>query len=109
MSAGAAIVDADDAIVAPSAATTALMVVDGGSGEAAQILSRHRSPETPVFVGRNLGRSGERHWTIRLATLAEADIDMLTIVLVGSSRTRCVEGDPPRLYTPRGYFAGARN
>jgi cobalt-precorrin 5A hydrolase/precorrin-3B C17-methyltransferase len=77
--------------------------------EAAQILSRHRSPETPVFVGRNLGRSGERHWTIRLATLAEADIDMLTIVLVGSSRTRCVEGDPPRLYTPRGYFAGTRN
>ncbi len=38
MSAGAAITDVHDAIVVPSAAATALMVVDGGSGEAAQIL-----------------------------------------------------------------------
>src|SRR6516165_1117162 len=38
MSADAAIGDAHDAVVAPSAAATALMVVDGGSGEAAQIL-----------------------------------------------------------------------
>ena len=29
---------------------------------------------------------------------------MLSIVLVGSSRTRLVPGEPPRLYTPRGYF-----
>jgi nicotinamidase-related amidase len=38
MSADTAIADAHDAVVAPSAAATALMVVDGGSGEAAQIL-----------------------------------------------------------------------
>jgi nicotinamidase-related amidase len=38
MSTGAAIADADDTIVAPSAATTALLVVDGGSGDAAHIL-----------------------------------------------------------------------
>src|SRR6476646_8127072 len=38
MSAGAAIADADDPIVAPSAAATALLAVDGGSGEATQIL-----------------------------------------------------------------------
>ena len=29
---------------------------------------------------------------------------MLSIVLVGSSRTRLVPGEKPRLYTPRGYF-----
>jgi cobalt-precorrin 5A hydrolase/precorrin-3B C17-methyltransferase len=76
--------------------------------DAAEILLRHRSPDTPVFIGRNLGRKGEQHRTVRLSTLAEADIDMLTIVLVGSSRTRRIEGEPPRLYTPRGYFDGAR-
>jgi precorrin-3B methylase len=29
---------------------------------------------------------------------------MLTVVLVGSSQTRRIDSDPPRLYTPRGYF-----
>ena len=31
-------------------------------------------------------------------------IDMLSLVIVGSSTTRLLDGDPPRLYTPRGYF-----
>jgi cobalt-precorrin 5A hydrolase/precorrin-3B C17-methyltransferase len=75
--------------------------------EAAHILLRHRPRETPVFLGRNLGRSGEGHQAIRLCELAEADIDMLTVVLVGSRRTRRMEGNPPRLYTPRGYLDGA--
>jgi len=73
-------------------------------GEAAQILLRYRSPDTPVFVSRNLGRRGEERQMIQLSELAGADIDMLTIVLVGSSRTRRVDGSPPYLYTPRGYF-----
>jgi cobalt-precorrin 5A hydrolase/precorrin-3B C17-methyltransferase len=72
--------------------------------EAADILLRYRSPETPVFVGRNLGRDEEEQRIIRLSELPGADIDMLTIVLVGSSRTRRTGGEPPRLYTPRGYF-----
>jgi cobalt-precorrin 5A hydrolase/precorrin-3B C17-methyltransferase len=71
--------------------------------EAADILLRYRSPETPVFIGRNLGRDGEERRVICLSELAGADIDMLTIVLVGSSRTHRTGGDPPRLYTPRGY------
>ncbi len=72
--------------------------------EAADILLRHRSPETPVFVGRNLGRDAEERCIISLSELTGANIDMLTIVLVGNSRTRRTDGDPPRLYTPRGYF-----
>jgi cobalt-precorrin 5A hydrolase / cobalt-factor III methyltransferase / precorrin-3B C17-methyltransferase len=72
--------------------------------EAADIMLRHRSPETPVFLGRNLGRDGEEQRVIRLCQLADADLDMLTVVLVGSSRTRCIDGNPLRLYTPRGYL-----
>jgi cobalt-precorrin 5A hydrolase / precorrin-3B C17-methyltransferase len=72
--------------------------------EAVEILLSHRSPETPVFIGRNLGRDGEERRIICLSELAGADVDMLTIILVGGSRTRRVDGDPPRLYTPRGYL-----
>jgi cobalt-precorrin 5A hydrolase/precorrin-3B C17-methyltransferase len=75
--------------------------------EAAPILMRFRSPETPVFIGRNLGRAGEERQIIRLSDLATAEIDMLTILLVGSSRTRRLAGNPAYLYTPRGYFGGA--
>jgi cobalt-precorrin 5A hydrolase/precorrin-3B C17-methyltransferase len=72
--------------------------------ETAEILLRYRSSETPVFIGRNLGRDGEERRVICLSELAGADIDMLTVVLVGSSRTRRTQVDPARLYTPRGYF-----
>jgi cobalt-precorrin 5A hydrolase/precorrin-3B C17-methyltransferase len=75
--------------------------------QAADILLRHRPAQTPVFIGRNLGRDGEERHTIALSELAGADIDMLTLVLVGSSRTRRIAGNPPYLYTPRGYFDGA--
>jgi cobalt-precorrin 5A hydrolase/precorrin-3B C17-methyltransferase len=72
--------------------------------EAADILLRHRPAPTPVFVGRNLGRDGEERHIIALSELPGAKVDMLTLVLVGNSRTRRLAGDPPYLYTPRGYF-----
>jgi len=72
--------------------------------EAAEILLRHRSPQTPVFLGRNLGRPGEQGRNLALSELADAEVDMLTLVLVGSSTTRRLDTDPPRLYTPRGYL-----
>jgi cobalt-precorrin 5A hydrolase/precorrin-3B C17-methyltransferase len=66
------------------------------------LLLAHRPADVPVVLARNLGREGE---TVRVTTLGaldvEADgIDMLTLVLVGSSETRRV-GD--WVYTPRGY------
>jgi len=67
------------------------------------ILLAHRAPETPVALARNLGRPGESIIVTTLGALAPEDVDMLTLVLVGSSTTRLVPGDPPRLYTPRGY------
>lgn len=72
--------------------------------EAADILLRWRGAATPVFIGRNLGRSGEERRIIRLCDLADVQADMLTIVLVGSSQTRLIDGDPPWIYTPRGYL-----
>ena len=72
---------------------------------ARRILLRHRRPDTPVVLARNLGRPGEQ---ITFGTLARFDtraVDMLTLVLVGSRSTRVLAGDPPRLYTPRGYRA----
>jgi cobalt-precorrin 5A hydrolase/precorrin-3B C17-methyltransferase len=71
--------------------------------EAAAILLAQRRPETPVLIARNLGRPRETWRVARLGGLAEAEIDMLTVVIVGNSETRVVDGDPPRLYTPRGY------
>jgi cobalt-precorrin 5A hydrolase/precorrin-3B C17-methyltransferase len=76
--------------------------------EAVEILLRHRAPQTPVFLGRNLGRAGEEGHTLALSELASARIDMLTLVLVGSSTTCRLDIDPPRLYTPRGYSLDPR-
>jgi len=45
--------------------------------------------------------------TAPLAGKAET-VDTLTLVIIGSSRTRRVEGEPPRLYTPRGYGDAGR-
>ncbi len=71
---------------------------------AKRILLRHRAPDTPVVLARNVGREGE---SIRIVTLSELDsetVDMLTLVLVGSSATRQVRfGSRTWIYTPRGY------
>ena len=74
-----------------------------GLTEAAAILLAHRPVDTPVLIARNLGRAGEHCQIATLGALDEAEIDMLTIVIVGSSTTRILGGDKPRLYTPRGY------
>jgi cobalt-precorrin 5A hydrolase/precorrin-3B C17-methyltransferase len=72
--------------------------------EARDILLRHRPADTPVLLAANLGRSEERIAYRRLADLRVDEVDMLTVVLIGSSQSRIVErGEGPRLYTPRGY------
>lgn len=73
---------------------------------ARDILLRARPPQTPVVLARNLGRDGE---TVTVKTLADLDpdkVDMLTLVLIGSSNTRVIESDSgSRVFTPRGYSA----
>jgi cobalt-precorrin 5A hydrolase/precorrin-3B C17-methyltransferase len=74
---------------------------------AREILLGSRPPETPVAIARNLGRDGEQVTVTTLGNLDPVQVDMLSLVLVGSSTTRRV----PRpdggewLYTPRGYEA----
>ncbi len=72
-----------------------------------RIFLEHRPAATPVILARNLGRAEE---TIRLTTLDALDasqVDMLTLVLIGSSETRTIpRGDGHAwVYTPRGYAA----
>ena len=74
-------------------------------GVALDIVRRHRTAQTPVVLGRDIGRPGQ---TLRVTTLGELtpdQVDMRTMVLVGSSTT-CTF---PRIdgtqwvYTPRWY------
>ena len=78
---------------------------------ALRILREHRTADTPVVVARNLGRAGERAEVIPLGDIDPERIDMLTVLIVGSTATRTfAHGGARRTYTPRGYEAppGAR-
>ncbi|AEM83442.1 precorrin-2 C(20)-methyltransferase [Streptomyces violaceusniger] len=74
-------------------------------GKARELLLEHRAPDTPVVLGRDIGGPGERVRIVRLADLDPADVDMRTILLVGSSQTRTVRrGDGTDVvWTPRRY------
>jgi cobalt-precorrin 5A hydrolase/precorrin-3B C17-methyltransferase len=74
---------------------------------AREILLRNRPATTPVVIARNLGRAGEAVRVVELDALSPDLVDMLTVVIVGSSRTRAIERpDGGRwVYTPRGYAA----
>jgi cobalt-precorrin 5A hydrolase / precorrin-3B C17-methyltransferase len=74
-------------------------------GRAREILLTARPDTTPVILARNLGRDGEQVRTVTLGALDPADVDMLTVVLVGSSETRAIPRGDGRswVYTPRGY------
>ena len=79
--------------------------------KARDILLDARPGATPVILARNLGRDGEQVRTVTLDALEVADVDMLTVVLVGSSETRAVARGDGRhwIYTPRGYAGKKAN
>lgn len=68
--------------------------------EARSILLTERSGSTPVAICRQLARPEEHVTLTTLGALESSMVDMLTLVLVGNSQTRC-QGS--RLLTPRGY------
>ena len=70
-------------------------------GKVKEILLEHRPPDTPVGIVKDAYRPMQRVIVTDLASLRPEDVDMLTIVLVGSSQTRVVAG---RMVTPRGYL-----
>lgn len=69
------------------------------------ILRPHRNPETPVVIASSLGRPEENVRIIRFDEFKPEDVDMLTLVQVGSSQSRAItRGDGHTYaYTPRGY------
>jgi cobalt-precorrin 5A hydrolase/precorrin-3B C17-methyltransferase len=67
---------------------------------AIELLQQGRPGTTPVALARQLGRREESISLHTLATLPDAQVDMLTLVLVGNSSTRAEAG---KLVTPRGY------
>ncbi|WP_439526924.1 precorrin-3B C(17)-methyltransferase [Roseovarius mucosus] len=72
--------------------------------EARDILLKHRPADTPVLLASSLGRPEESLRYRRLADLQVDEVDMLTVVLVGSSNSRLAQlGEGPRMFTPRGY------
>ncbi|HEX4768699.1 MAG TPA: precorrin-3B C(17)-methyltransferase [Lichenihabitans sp.] len=77
----------------------------GRLGEAFACLRDLKEGGTPLAFARAVGRPDER---IHLTTLGEADAtlaDMATLVVIGSSETRYVEGGAGRrlMLTPRSY------
>ncbi|NEU73272.1 precorrin-3B C(17)-methyltransferase [Hassallia byssoidea VB512170] len=71
---------------------------------ARDILLRYRSPQTVVVLARNVGRVGESVVVRTLADLSPQEVDMRTLVLVGSSKTRTVpHPGGVWVYTPRKY------
>lgn len=74
-------------------------------GRALEIVRQHRTAQTPVVLGRDIGRPGQ---TLRVTTLGELtpeQVDMRTMVLVGSSTTcTFAKADGGEwVYTPRWY------
>jgi len=74
-------------------------------GRALEIVAQHRTTQTPVVLGRDIGRPGQTLRTTTLGALTPEQVDMRTMVLIGSSTT-CTfpRGDGGVwVYTPRWY------
>jgi cobalt-precorrin 5A hydrolase/precorrin-3B C17-methyltransferase len=73
--------------------------------KALDIVREYRAPATKVVLGRDIGRPGSSLRTTTLGELRSADVDMRTMVILGSSTTRGfargAQGE--WVYTPRWY------
>ncbi len=69
------------------------------------ILKNHRPPDTPVVIASNLGRPTEKTKIVKFVDFNPEEVDMLTLVMVGSSQSKFfIRGDGKTYaYTPRGY------
>ncbi|MFM0402249.1 precorrin-3B C(17)-methyltransferase [Paraburkholderia aspalathi] len=74
--------------------------------KALDIVREYRTTATKVVLGRDIGRPGSTLRTITLGELRSSDVDMRTMVIVGSSTTRAfangIDGGA-WVYTPRWY------
>ncbi|WP_160083232.1 precorrin-3B C(17)-methyltransferase [Pseudomonas sp. 8AS] len=74
-------------------------------GRALDIVRQHRTPETLVVLGRDIGRPAEALRVLTLGELSAELVDMRTLVIIGSSQTRRFPraGGGEWVYTPRWY------
>ena len=72
---------------------------------AIDILRKYRNVDTPIVLGRDIGRPAETLRVIALAELTPDQVDMRTVIIVGSSLTRSFErrDGGKWVYTPRWY------
>lgn len=68
--------------------------------EAVAIFRRHRPDSTPVGIATAVGDSEERIVLSTLGDLLRQDIDMRTVLIIGNSVTKLIDG---RMVTSRGY------
>jgi cobalt-precorrin 5A hydrolase/precorrin-3B C17-methyltransferase len=73
--------------------------------KALEIVAAHRAPDTVVVLGRDIGRPAETLRTTTLSQLTPDQVDMRTMVIIGSSTTRqFARNDGSNwVYTPRWY------
>ncbi|MER7396844.1 precorrin-2 C(20)-methyltransferase [Streptomyces sp. NPDC000151] len=99
-------------LAAAAAADLVLALYNPGSrsrtwqvGKARELLLEHRAPDTPVVLGRDIGGPEESVRIVRLADLDPAEVDMRTLLIVGSSQTQTVrrENGEQIVWTPRRY------
>lgn len=74
-------------------------------GVALEIVARHRTALTPVVLGRDIGRPGQTLRVTTLGALTPDQVDMRTMVIIGSSTTCTFPRANGRewVYTPRWY------
>lgn len=70
-----------------------------------QVLLQEKSANTLVLLAKKVGRKGESSQITTLGALNIEDVDMQTILIIGSSKTKSVKGPNGKhlLYTPRSY------
>ncbi|MFV0348746.1 MAG: precorrin-3B C(17)-methyltransferase [Halodesulfovibrio sp.] len=68
---------------------------------ALEIIGAHRDKATPVGIVRQANRAEQAVITTTLADFDPAQVDMLSIIIIGNGSTRMIGG---RMVTPRGYM-----
>ncbi|MFE6893884.1 precorrin-2 C(20)-methyltransferase [Streptomyces sp. NPDC057694] len=73
--------------------------------KARELFLEHRAPDTPVVVARDVGGPEESVRVLGLADLDPAEVDMRTLLIIGSSQTRATtRGTGATIaWTPRRY------
>jgi precorrin-2 C20-methyltransferase / precorrin-3B C17-methyltransferase len=73
--------------------------------DARTLLLAHRDGQTPVVIGRAVGTPGQRVTVTTLADLDPEQVDMRSLLIVGSSQTRVLwaGSGSARVITPRRY------